>query len=129
MLELQRHPWELMACVRNRHACSVCPRAQGRASGTSVPGSEVRYLVKPEMKFWGSSTEDGAHLGPRGRTRTVGRRSEAGGVPEAQGREWSAVPTATHNTRHVGSRIGVLSGQVAQGREDVVSESRTENSV
>lgn len=29
----------------------------------------------------------------------------------------------------MGSRVGVLSGQMAQGRENVVSESRTEDSV
>ena len=38
------------------------------------------------------------------------------------------MPTAAEATMHMGSGKGVLSVQVAQGGEEVVSESKTEDS-
>ena len=40
----------------------------------------------------------------------------------------TAMPTAAEATMHMGSGKGVLSVQVAQGGEEVVSESKTEDS-
>ena len=106
-------------------------------------GQRVRYLVKPKMGFLGSFRKGSAHLRPRGRARAVGKSEESGVQRLREGSSqpsqllqrppctWglgTAMPTAAEATMHMGSGKGVLSVQVAQGGEEVVSESKTEDS-
>lgn len=85
------------------------------------PTQRVGCLVK-SVKFWGSSREQSPS-----RAQRRGKKSpelEESGVPEARGWQWSAVPAVRTPGTWVGSRVGVLPGQVTYVR----SESRTEGS-